>query len=306
MKYHICLLFVILAILHSAKGEPTPFIIWHGINSCFEDGQLVDLKRILEDEIPGTYVYNVQIGADCAQDQWNSIIMTAINQIDHVCNHIKSDPKLANGYNGIGLSQGGLMIRGLAQRCPEVPIKGLVTYGAPSNGQFGIPDCEETTDSYDLCELARQLLAAAVYDPDLQDIVAPAQYWRDPFNHTEFINRSKFLSDLNNMKEEKNAEYKRIITSLEIFVMIMWEDDTTIIPKESSLFGFYKLDQDVETEAMEDTDFYKEDWLGLLTLERTGRLHQYTLPGGHMNMKYDWFIESVLRPFFVKNETLIN
>ena len=42
-----------------------------------------------------------------------------------MCNvHKKSDPKLANGYYGIGLSQGGLLIRGLAQRCPEVPIKG--------------------------------------------------------------------------------------------------------------------------------------------------------------------------------------
>jgi palmitoyl-protein thioesterase len=147
--------------------------------------------------------------------------MSSVNQVEHVCNTIKSDPKLANGYYGIGLSQGGLLIRGLAQRCPEVPIKGLVTYGAPSNGIFGIPDCLETVDSYDLCELARQLLAAAAYDPELQHLVAPAQYWRDPLNHTEFINRSMFLSDLDNLKPEKNQEYKRIITSLENFVMIL-------------------------------------------------------------------------------------
>ena len=31
--------------------------------------KLFNTFRILEDEIPGTYVYNVQIGADCAQDQ---------------------------------------------------------------------------------------------------------------------------------------------------------------------------------------------------------------------------------------------
>ena len=54
----------------------------------------------------------------------------------------QNDPNLANGYNGIGMSQGGLLIRGLAQRCPDPPMKNLVTYGAPSNGQFGIPDCE--------------------------------------------------------------------------------------------------------------------------------------------------------------------
>ncbi len=42
-----------------------------------------------------------------------------------------------------------------------------------------------------------------------------------------------FLADLNNLKPEKNLEYKRVITSLENFVMIMWEDDATIIPRVS-------------------------------------------------------------------------
>ena len=60
------------------------------------------------------------------------------------------------------------MIRGLAQRCPDPPMKTLVTYGAPSNGIFGVPDCLSATDSYALCELVRQILAAAAYDPDLQ------------------------------------------------------------------------------------------------------------------------------------------
>ena len=43
-----------------------------------------------------------------------------------------------------------------------------MTYGAPSNGIFGVPDCLETVDNYDLCEFVRQILAAAVYDPDMQ------------------------------------------------------------------------------------------------------------------------------------------
>jgi len=60
------------------------------------------------------------------------------------------------------------MIRGLAQRCPDPPMKTLVTYGAPSNGIFGVPDCLSATESYALCELVRQILAAAAYDPDLQ------------------------------------------------------------------------------------------------------------------------------------------
>ena len=44
------------------------------------------------------------------------------------------------------------------------------------------------------------------------------------------------MSDLNNMKEEKNPEYKRIISNLENFVMIKWDDDSTIIPRVCNSF----------------------------------------------------------------------
>ena len=33
------------------------------------------------------------------------------------------------------------------------------------------------------------------------------------------------------MKEEKSAEYKNAIESLETFIMIKWANDTTIVPK---------------------------------------------------------------------------
>ena len=74
---------------------------------------------------------------------------------------LQADPLLAGGYNGVGISQGenpnkddfyqinddfycplcstrctpgGLLMRGLAQKCPEPPMVNLITYGAPSNG----------------------------------------------------------------------------------------------------------------------------------------------------------------------------
>ena len=53
------------------------------------------------------------------------------------------------------------------------------------------------------------------------------------------------------MKEEKNPEYKEIISNLDNFVMIKWENDETIIPRESSHFGFYVLGQDNVTEPLE-------------------------------------------------------
>ena len=36
-----------------------------------------------------------------------------------------------DGYHAVGFSQGGLFIRGLAQRCPEPRIRSLVSIGGP-------------------------------------------------------------------------------------------------------------------------------------------------------------------------------
>jgi len=296
MKMFAHLLILPLVLFRVGQGS-LPVVTWHGINNNAAGNE--NVVRALKEVIPDLYVYNVMIGPNNEMDKINSILISAINQIDYVCRVIQADPLLADGYNGVGVSQGGLMIRGLAQRCPSPPMRTLVTYGAPSNGIFGVPDCLETVDNYDLCEFVRQILAAAVYDPDMQDLVAPAQYYRDPLNHTNFIEGSKFLSDLNNMKEEKNQDYKDIISSLDNFVMIKWDDDATIIPRESSHFGYYVLGQDNLTETLQETPLYTEDWLGLRTLDETGRLHFLNLPGGHMNMMFDWFKENVVLPFLV-------
>ena len=86
---------------------------------------------------------------------------------------------MSEGFNAVGISQGGLLLRfaptlhtmpltsdplsrGLAERCP-VPMKTLITFGSPHQGVFGVPHCVETTDSYLLCELVRQLISLGGY-----------------------------------------------------------------------------------------------------------------------------------------------
>ena len=41
------------------------------------------------------------------QDMENGFILNSNTQIEQVCQKIKSDPKLQNGYNSLGFSQGG-------------------------------------------------------------------------------------------------------------------------------------------------------------------------------------------------------
>ena len=67
------------------------------------------------------------------------------------------------------------------------------------------------------------------------------------------------------------------------FVMYIFEDDVTVLPKQSGWFD----DVDPETGELiklRQSTTYKEDWLGLRELDEKGRLVFETTPGEHMRL----------------------
>merc|ERR1711862_130040 len=69
------------------------------------------------------YVLSLQIGDNAIDDTLNGFFLDTNAQIEMVCKQIAEDPELQNGYNAIGLSQGGQFLRAVAQRCPNPPMK---------------------------------------------------------------------------------------------------------------------------------------------------------------------------------------
>ena len=110
--------------------------------------QLLSMHAVIRETLPDVYIHNVMIGDDIGMDRANSIFMkandqvffriaiiinvifTTISQVATVCEKIKNDPNLASGYNAIGNSQAGQFLRGVAQRCPDPPMKNLITMGS--------------------------------------------------------------------------------------------------------------------------------------------------------------------------------
>jgi len=274
-----------------------PVVCWHGVNdnaqSC--NGPFNTIKQT----IPDVYTLAIMIGDNLEEDLTNSVLMKADTQISKACEILQNDPNLAGGYNALGISQGGLLFRGLLQRCPSPPVRNFITFGSPHQGVFGVPTCKSTTGSAFLCELVRRLLSEGAYIPWIQDLITPAQYWHNPLNNEEFLEGSHYLADINNERPEKNSVYKENLEKLENFVMAKWVQDTTIIPGPSAQFGFYLQGQDILTEELQSLALYREDWLGLKTLDEQGRLHFKEMEGDHMNFNWDWFTENVVIPFLV-------
>jgi palmitoyl-protein thioesterase len=80
------------------------------------------------------------------------------------------------------------------------------------------------------------------------------------------LNNSIFLPYLNNEKPENYTNH--IIdrfASLNGAMFVMFTEDTVIYPKESS--WFWELQEDNTILPLNETEFYKQDLIGLRTLE---------------------------------------
>ena len=73
-----------------------------------------------------------------------------------------------------------------------------------------------------------QILILSLYCADL---LAPAQYWQDPWRAEDYKKFSKYLAVINNQRDVKNPRLKENLLKLDNFVLVSWQNDTFIKPK---------------------------------------------------------------------------
>ncbi|CAH1105324.1 unnamed protein product [Psylliodes chrysocephalus] len=296
--YFIVLLFS--SIIYCAlceESENTPIVLWHGMgDSCCFPFSLGGFKDKLNETL-GTYIYSIEIGSNVIEDVENGFFKHPSEQIEEVCKTLSADPKLANGFNAIGFSQGGQFLRGLIQRCPTIKVKSLISLGGQHQGVYGLPRCGALSIS--LCDYLRKLLNHAAYIDVVQKTLVQATYWHDPLDEATYKKESTFLADINN-ERTINADYIARLQQLEHLVLVKFDNDTMVQPVESEWFGFYKPGQSVEVESLEDSTFFEEDRLGLKKLVQESRIHFLSVEGDHLRFPWSWFEEYIIE-IFLKN-----
>jgi palmitoyl-protein thioesterase len=60
--------------------------------------------------------------------------------VDEFARVVRSDPRLAKGFNLIGHSQGGLISRAYIERYNDPPVHNFITWATPHGGQYGVPE----------------------------------------------------------------------------------------------------------------------------------------------------------------------
>ena len=213
-------------------------------------------------------------------------------QLKQVCDDLAAHPILstAPAIDAIGFSQGGQFLRGYVERCNNPPVRNLITFGSQHNGISEFAPCKSSDW---VCRGAMGLLRGSVWGYAQSNFV-PAQYYRDPATLEKYLEFSNFLADINNERPIKNKQYKANIAKLDNLVMFMFENDTTVFPKESAWFD--EVDE-LGITPLRKRALYTEDWLGLRDLDRKGGLHFKSTPGRHMELT-DELLNSTFTEYF--------
>nr|XP_021495154.1 palmitoyl-protein thioesterase 1 [Meriones unguiculatus] len=279
---------------HLDTLSPPPLVIWHGMgDSCCNPRSMGAIKKMVEKEIPGIYVLPLEIGKNMIEDMENSFFLNVNFQVQTVCEILEKDPKLQQGYNAIGFSQGGQFLRAVAQRCPTPPMINLISVGGQHQGVFGFPRCPGESSA--ICDFIRKTLNTGAYSKVVQERLVQAQYWHDPIKEDVYRNHSIFLADIN-QERSVNESYKKNLMTLKKFVMVKFLNDTMVDPVDSEWFGFYRSGQAKETIPLQETSLYKEDHLGLKQMDKAGKLVFLAKEGEHLQLSREWFNEHII-PF---------
>lgn len=277
------------------RPDQPPLLIWHGLGDNYDADGLKSVGDLAQRIHPGTFVYNIRLDEDPGQDRSATFFGNVTEQISQVCEALKEHEVLGSApvVNGIGFSQGGQFLRGLVQRCDwKTKMNNLLTFGSQHNGINNI-HCKAGDW---VCKGVAAVAKANTWTNYAQSHLVPAQYYRTINDTTvqpspEYLENSNFLADINNERKEKNDTYAERIAALNKFVMLIFTEDQTVVPKESGWFTEV-VGEDVKI-SLQDRKLYKEDWLGLKSLDKKGGLVFGKVKGAHMELS-----EKVLKPLF--------
>ena len=251
---------IFLSFNNIKKTGSYPTVLMHGVLAS--KANMDELKQLLEMNFK-IDVYNMEVGNGVG----TSLFTPMNSQLQILCDEIYKIDALKNGFNFIGMSQGGLLARGYVEYCNKYPVKNLITLASPNGGVY-----------------YKTSIADNYYEPSQQASLSISNYWRDPYLYDVYLTNSTYLAQLNEEIFSKNINDLDVLYN---FVMVWSPKDEVIMPPESSKLSLYYLDESGQLVLSElrDTPVYKSGSLGLQKLDKENRLRIFQTDCMHSQHK---------------------
>ncbi|XP_006609649.1 lysosomal thioesterase PPT2 homolog isoform X1 [Apis dorsata] len=255
---------LLLSIFNNNVESYHAVVVIHGVLTGSDSMELISNR--IQEMHPGTQIYNTPryAGWSSLESMWRQVEEIGMDVIS-------VGAAFPEGINLVGYSQGGLLARAILQTFPEHNVRNFISLSSPQAGQYGtrflhlfFPDL--------VCETAYQLFYSKIGQH-----TSIGNYWNDPHHQKLYYKYSNFLPYVNNEKNStKMSAFKEGLTKLKRMILVGGPEDGVITPWQSSHFGYYDVNETVIN--MRDRSIYKDDLIGLKTLDESGRLVLITVP----------------------------
>jgi palmitoyl-protein thioesterase len=236
-------------------------------------------------------VHCIEVGVPSLGEVFNNFETIAQKS----CQKVAANKDFQGEFNVVGLSQGGLLARYIAEEC-EMPgkVRNVLTLGGPHMGVDAIPGCFKGF----VCDIANFMAKQIVYSSFAQNWFAPAGYFRNVQRYNDYVKGSTFLPALNNeqlTRGQFSDLKKESFSSINQLMLVMFEQDTVIYPKETA--WFQSLAEDGKTVLpLNATTFYQDDYIGVKELNEAGKIQFVSIDGDHLQFSED-DIKNTFIPF---------
>ncbi|CAL1707869.1 unnamed protein product [Somion occarium] len=266
--------------------HPRPLVLWHGLGDSYGSPGMLEFIQLVKDMHPGLFVHSVYIEENLKEDQKAGWFGNVNEQVANVSIQLAEIPELSNGFDALGFSQ----------------VHNLITFGSQHMGVSDLPLCRP----WDVfCHLARRAARGGVYTEWAQENLVQAQYFRDADQIPLYLTSNRFLAVINNEVDDSvNTTYANNLASLNKLVLVLFSQDKTVVPKESSWFGSYAPpEEDSSLPWQEKTiipmrlqPIYLDNRIGLKTLDERGDVVLETCDGEHMQLATECW-EPIVKKF---------
>ena len=156
-------------------------------------------------------------------------------------------------------------------------VKKYIAIGTPQRGVGKIPLCFTGIVCYGLQKISSFL----IYSSIIQNHVGPAGYYVDVFDKESYLKGSNFLPELNN-EVTINEKYKERFSQLDKVVLMKFNSDTILYPREGAWFEF--IDEQNNLIPLNQSDFYIKDNIGLRKLMNENKVIFAESAGNHSTL----------------------